>query len=130
MTKFVLWSYDQDKMVHQTKKVCRTIDDLRVLGGLEGVVVPVLGFYEDQYEQSFLSTEQDFWKVFAAGHLTNQKSVLYITNDHKGRALASEVHLNEPTTIHLGQLKSSRQRPDTKAWSYRYDTKLYYYTNT
>jgi hypothetical protein len=128
MTKYVVWSYDQDQMVHQTKKVCRTIDNLSVLGGLEGAVIPVLGYYEGQYEQSFLSTEADFWKIFAAGHLTNQKSVLYITDGHKGKQYASEVYLKQPETTSLGTLKSSRKRPDTEAWTYRYDTKLYYYT--
>lgn len=100
---------------------------LQTEGKAKGNLIPIIGAYKGQTENSFLCKESDFWThIEPAGFCDNQESILYITECNK--KYADLFFLATDETQNLGSMHevSEAEALASEAYSYRPDKKMFW----
>lgn len=122
---YVIFSIDNVTDTHTLAKFLRHFDTQVALSRTKGYLVPCIGSYKGQLEQSFICREDDYLSyVVSYGAVANQECVLWVDS---GNCFSYDPEMNEEPT-YLGEIKevSKKKAMKSDGWTYRPDLNSYW----
>lgn len=117
-----LFSIDNGHDIRTMKRFLRHVDTLTAMDLLVGDVIPCVGYWEDQLEDSFIMLSVDYEKV--KDFTKNQVAVVLIPSDPRQPCILDYGFVREP----IGPMRQVKNPFGLPAWTYNKITKAYFST--